>query len=424
MPSIARRLPVPAGGIAAHGLSQVGQGSPVDDATPTRRRRGVRRGRLSRREFIQRGAVVGLSMASISAVIAACGGATPSASGAAAPSGVEPGASAPARLGQTGGTIRVRRPASRVGRSGRDAGPRRLRDHGPVVRIPVHAADDRRPGRPRPGPRRDMGAQRRRHRLDVQAPPGRQVAGRGSEFTSDDVVATMERLVAAGNSGLKGVLEPGGAVATDANTVTFTLARWQRQLPVPRLGLQRPDADHPGRLRQPARRSTSGPPGPAPGSSSTTTRRRGATFERNPDWWGGQTPLDGTELIFFDATGPMVTAYQGDQVDAIVQFDVLYRSLALRRPELHPDRHARRASPPDLDAYRQRPVRRQAGPPGAGLDVRPAGAHRPAVPGRAELGNDHVIWQGYPYFDALGPAAGPGHRQGEGAPRRSRTSRT
>ncbi len=33
----------------------------------------------------------------------------------------------------------------------------------------------------------------------------------------------MERLVTAGNSGLKGVLGPGGAVATDANTVTFTL---------------------------------------------------------------------------------------------------------------------------------------------------------------------------------------------------------
>ena len=36
------------------------------------------RGRISRREFIKRGTVVGLSMASISAVIAACGGTTTS----------------------------------------------------------------------------------------------------------------------------------------------------------------------------------------------------------------------------------------------------------------------------------------------------------------------------------------------------------
>ena len=55
----------------------------------------------------------------------------------------------------------------------------------------------------------------------------------------------------------------------------------------------------------------------------TYNAQTGATFERNPDWWGGKTPLDGMEFIFFDATGPMVTAYQGDQVDAIVQFDVL-----------------------------------------------------------------------------------------------------
>ena len=34
------------------------------------------RGRLTRREFITRGTIVGLSMASISAVIAACGGTT------------------------------------------------------------------------------------------------------------------------------------------------------------------------------------------------------------------------------------------------------------------------------------------------------------------------------------------------------------
>ena len=48
----------------------------------------------------------------------------------------------------------------------------------------------------------------------------------------------------------------------------------------------------------------------------------GAKFVRNDTWWGGKTPLDGIEFIFFTDTGPMVTAYQGGQVDAIVQFDV------------------------------------------------------------------------------------------------------
>ena len=45
----------------------------------------------------------------------------------------------------------------------------------------------------------------------------------GSDFTADDVVATMGRLVAAGNSGLKGVIDDKSAVATDPTTVTFNL---------------------------------------------------------------------------------------------------------------------------------------------------------------------------------------------------------
>ena len=58
-------------------------------------------------------------------------------------------------------------------------------------------------------------------------------------------------------------------------------------------------------------------------SRDATTSPTGAKFVRNDAWWGGKTPLDSTEFIFFDDTGPMVTAYQGGQIDAIVQFDVL-----------------------------------------------------------------------------------------------------
>src|SRR5690242_5839016 len=77
-------------------------------------------GRLSRREFIQRAAIVGLSMGSISAVIAACGGSTASPSATAAGGSAAPttaasaGASAGASAAVTGGTIRIaiQRPVS------------------------------------------------------------------------------------------------------------------------------------------------------------------------------------------------------------------------------------------------------------------------------------------------------------------------
>ena len=58
-------------------------------------------------------------------------------------------------------------------------------------------------------------------------------------------------------------------------------------------------------------------------AATATTSHPGAKFARNDAWWGGKTPLDGSEFTFFDDTGSMVTAYQGGSVDALVQFDVL-----------------------------------------------------------------------------------------------------
>ena len=121
-----------------------------------------------------------------------------------------------------------------------------------------------------------------------------------------------------------------------------------------------------------------------------------------------QTPLDGTEFIFFDETGPMITAYQGDQVDAIVQFDVLSGAALFDDPNF-----TLIATPAALHRQiwmrvRQAAVRRDK-------RVRQALAltfDRPALvqqlfQGRAELGNDHVIWQGYPYFDDTDRRSGP-----------------
>ena len=108
-----------------------------------------------------------------------------------------------------------------LARPGRDAGPRRLRHHGAVVRVPVHPRPERRRTSPRDWP--SSGRRTRTARVWTFDLRQNVKWHDGTPFTSADVVATMERLVAAGNSGLKGVLGPGGAVATDPNTVIFTL---------------------------------------------------------------------------------------------------------------------------------------------------------------------------------------------------------
>ena len=196
---------------------------------------------------------------------------------------------------------------------------------------------------------------------------------------------------------------PGGAVAKDANTVMFTLAGGNGNFPylVSVFNAQTlitPKAYAAGTTLDKV------PAGTGAWKLKTYNAQTGATFERNPDWWGGKTPLDGIEFIFFDATGPMVTAYQGEQVDA-------------HRPVRRPVRASRCST--TRTSTSSPPRRRSIARSGCACDkgqfadkeVRQALAltfDRPALiqqlfQGKAQLGNDHVIWQGYPYFDPSVP---------------------
>jgi peptide/nickel transport system substrate-binding protein len=363
-------------------------------------------GRLSRREFIQRGTIVGLSLGSISAVIAACSGTTtsPSASGAAptsAASGGAPSAAASASAATvTGGIIRaaVQRPVSV-----NPVGMQDLGGYGIVAQSFEFLAtqntlgDD--PGGLAPGLATEWTPNADGTVWTFKLRTGATWYGDGSPFTADDVVATMERLVKAGNSGLKGVLGPGGAVATDPQTVTFTLEGANGNFPylVSIYNAQTviTPKDYTADTNFDAK-----PTGTGAWKLKSYNAQTGATFERNDAWWGGKTPLDGTEWIFFDGAGAMVTAYQGGQVDAIVQFDVLTGA------SLFDDSNFSLIAQPAA-LHRQIWMRTDTGQ-FAKKEVRQALAYtfdRPALiqtlfKGRAQLGNDHVIWEGYPYYDS------------------------
>ena len=361
-------------------------------------------GRLSRREFMQRAAILGLSMGAISAIVAACGG-TPASAGAsaAASAGASAAGSAAASAAGSaavGGTMRVaaQKPVKVDPVAMQDLGgygitsqsfeflcaltPNNLVDIGPGLALKWT-------------PNADGTVWKFDLRQNVKWQDG-------TPFTADDVVATMERLVTAGNSGLKGVLGPGGAVATDPNTVTFTLLGANGNFPylVSVFNAQTlitPKAYAAGTTLDKS------PNGTGAWKLTKYDPQTGASFVRNEDWWGGKTPLDGLEFIFFDATGPMVTAYQGDQVDAIIQFDILTGKNLLDDPNFTPI-----VAPAAL--HRQIWMRCDTGQ-FAKKEVRQALAYtfdRPALvqqlfQGNAQLGNDHVIWEGYPYFDSSVP---------------------
>ena len=201
-------------------------------------------------------------------------------------------------------------------------------------------------------------------RLDVQAPRGVKWQD-GGDFTADDVVATMGRLVAAGNAGLEGRhrcrIRPRRSIPM---TVEFTLVSANGNFPYLVSVFNAQTVITPAAYAAGTTLDAM-PNGTGAWKLETYDAATGARFVRNDGWWGGATPLDAVEYTFFDETGPMVAAYQGGQIDAIVQFDVFSGHGAVQRPELPGQRGGDDQPSPDLVPHGHRPVHRQARPPGA-----------------------------------------------------------
>jgi peptide/nickel transport system substrate-binding protein len=351
-------------------------------------------GRITRRQFVKRAAIIGLSLPAVSMVIAACSQGAPSAAPSA--SGGEPSASASASASAaTGGSIKVaiQRPVQVDPVAMQDLG-----GYGVVAQCFEFLATLSKDGSDiEPGlaeswePNADGSVWTFKLRQGVKWQDGK-------DFTADDVVATMGRLVAAGNSGLKGVIDDKSTVATDPATVTFNLLSPNGNFPylVSVFNAQTviTPKDYAAGTTLDAM-----PNGTGAWKLESFDTATGATYSRNDAWWGGPTPLDTLEFLFFDETGPMVTAYQGGQVDCIVQFDVLSGEALIDDPNTNVI--ATRAA-----LHRQIWMRVDEGQ-FAKKEVRQALAYsldRDAMiqqlfNGRADLGNDHVIAPIYPYFD-------------------------
>lgn len=144
----------------------------------------------------------------------------------------------------------------------------------------------------------------------------------GSEFTADDVVATMDRLVENGNSDLSGVIVKGSTVAKDAHTVVFTLEGPNGLFPY-LVSLYNAQAVITPKDYAIGTLLNESPNGTGAWILDKYDSSTGATFRRNENWWGGKTILDSTEWVFSDDQGTQVTGIQSNSVDAIVQFSVV-----------------------------------------------------------------------------------------------------
>jgi peptide/nickel transport system substrate-binding protein len=355
-------------------------------------------GRITRRQFVKRAMVIGLSLPAVSAVIAACstppaGSVAPSASaggGEASPS------AAASSAAPTGGTLRIaQQRAVKID-------PVLMQDlsgYGIVSQSFEYLATLSKDGSDiDKGLATDWSPNADGSVWTFKLREGAKWMADGSPFTADDVVATMARLVAAGNAGLKGVIDDKSAKAVDAQTVEFTLLSPNGNFPY-LVSVFNPQSVITPKDYETGTTLDAKPNGTGAWKLDSYNSATGATFSRNPDWWGGTTPLDATEFVFFDATGPQVTAYQGGQVDAINQFDVLSGDVLFNDPNttiiaIRAATHRQIWMRVDKGQFTKKEVRQALA-----LSLDRDALIQQLFKGKADLGNDHVIAPIYPYFD-------------------------
>jgi peptide/nickel transport system substrate-binding protein len=218
----------------------------------------------------------------------------------------------------------------------------------------------------------------------------------GADFTADDVVGTMERIVSAGDK-LGGSLKAGSAVAKDATTVVFTLDNPNASLPY-LVSIYNPQSAITPKDYAAGTTLDAQPDGTGPWKLTKYDPTTGATFQRNETWWGGKTPLDEVDWQFFTDASSMVTAMQSKSVDAIVQFSIVGGDALLNDPEfetiaMRTTTHREIWMNCATGQFTDKRVRQALA---LSLD-------RPALietlfAGKADLGNDNVIAPLYPFF--------------------------
>ncbi|MGH6934474.1 MAG: ABC transporter substrate-binding protein [Dongiaceae bacterium] len=344
-------------------------------------------GRVSRREFLRHGSVLGLSLPFLGAVAAVVGGAAPArVARAAIPGGtirvaqiVPAAAIDPVKIADSGGITVVSQAAETLVLSGADLTAR-----------PVLAESW--------SPNQDGTVWTFKLRQGVKFHNGKFV-------TADDVVATFDRLANPDNgsnalSVFTGMLSKGGTRKVDDHIVEFHLEVANGNFPYA------VSTDNYNAVILPAEYADdfeANMIGTGPFKLDKYTPKVSASFTRNPDYWGGSAMADRIELSFYSDYQPQILALQGGQVDVIQQIPVLQGVGLLNDPSFdiistpstaHQQVHMR----VDLDPFKDKRVRRAIA---LCLD-RPKIAQG-LMKGRAQIGNDSPFAPAYPSTDASVP---------------------
>jgi peptide/nickel transport system substrate-binding protein len=284
-------------------------------------------GKISRREFVRRGTVVGMSLPLVSFLASACGG---GGGGEAGPTGT--GVEGKPK---SGGTLRAGTtpPATKLN-------PLLVQDQGGLSVLSQSGeylafSDSKLKLRPVLAeswePNEDASVWTFKIRQGVNFQDGTPMAAK-------DVVGTFDRLSdpeTGGNalSALGGVIEPGSAKAVDDATVEFTLKAPNGNFPY------LVSSDNYNAIILPAdfdpdswEKSFMGT---GPWKLNKYTPKVGVTYTKNPNYWSPNQPLAETlEMKFYADEQAAVLAIQGGQTDVQLQFSVSGGQALLNNPDI------------------------------------------------------------------------------------------
>jgi peptide/nickel transport system substrate-binding protein len=276
-------------------------------------------GRLDRRSFLRRGAVLGMSASVMGAVLAACGGANNSGgSSATKAAGASSTSSAPATKG---GTLKLalQAPAAAIN-------PLTIADAGGLCILAQTGEfltfDNNVKLQLEP-----MLATSWKHNGDGTVWTFKLRSGvkfhNGQPMTADDVVYTFQQQADPKNaanalSTFQGVLKPEGVRKVDSSTVAFHLEAANGNFPY----IISSDNYNSIIVPKGTDFGTWGKTmiGTGPFKLKSYAAGSSADFVANPAYWGGAPNLDGTSFGFYSSQQPQIVALQGGAVDTIVQF--------------------------------------------------------------------------------------------------------
>jgi peptide/nickel transport system substrate-binding protein len=278
-------------------------------------------GRLDRRSFLRRGAVLGMSASVMGAVLAACGGANSSGGSSSKSAGGSATSPSTSSAATKGGTLKLasQAPATAINPLIIDdaGGLCMLAQTGEFLTFDNNIKLQLEP----------MLATKWTHNGNGSVWTFALRTGvkfhNGQPMTADDVVYTFQQLSDPKNasnalSTFTGVLKPAGVVKVDSHTVAFHL--------------DAPNGNFPYIISSDNYNAIIVPKGTDFAKWGKTmigtgafklqsfNQNQSANFVANKSYWGGAPNLDATAFTFYQSQQPQLLALQGGDVDVIVQF--------------------------------------------------------------------------------------------------------